>query len=181
MSATATTNEVTLVTTDDPAIQAALAERGITVRKTGAKSLARLPLSEEIGKLHETWVQDDDGNVTKETGNIVEANSVVTANPNPLSNGKLNSWLQDKETFEKNYGTLPTLTTFEEFQKTAQNRAVQIDQALLEVIGNIENGVATLGVSWDPNGMSATVGDYVFDAGYIVNKREYDETYEPVS
>ena len=169
----------TLVTTENSEIQALLAEIGFNVRKKGI-TLARLPTPDEIGANFDTFTEKDSV-ISKETGNVLKDDSVIGRNPTPLSDGSFNEWVIPKATFLTNYGKLPESTQeYSPFVKIIGNRVIVIDEAVLNILKSDDGKSATLGISWDENGMVVSLGDYLFDAGYGVNKREYDNTYEEI-
>jgi len=168
-----------LITAEAPEIQALLTSNGFTVRKK-SETLARLIQSSEIGNTHETFVEKD-GVVVKESEMPITEGFVMARNPTPLSDGSYNEWPISNEVFMKNYGTMPTSSDFAPFKKIITNNIIVVDDQVLKILGSTDGKTAKLGVSWDmDNGMVAHAGDYLFDAGYIVDQREYANTYEEV-
>ena len=168
---------MSFVTTDDPRIQSLLAENGFLVRKDVA-TLARLPSEDEIGTEMETWVEKD-GEIKLESTKVIGAGDVITRNPEPLSDGRYNEWPQGADTFSENYGTTPD-AEFKPYKKVVGNKVIVIDDDVLDILGRTEGNSAYLGVSWGDGKMVVSKGDFLFDAGYGVNEREFENTYERI-
>ena len=166
-----------IIGTNHPEIQALLKENSFRVIKK-AKTLARLPKESEIGKNFDTFVEKK-GIIVKESDATITKNSVIARNPVPLSNGSFNEWPMDIETFQKNYGCKPTFE-FKPYKKTITNNVIVIDDEILNILGSKDGKTAQLAISWDTNGMLVHKGDFLFDAGYAVDKREFNNTYEVI-
>ena len=168
-----------LIGTDHPGIQAALnSEKSFEVIKK-AETFIRLPKKEEIGKIIDTYVEKD-GTIVKKSSATIKETSVIARNPVPLSDGTFNEWPMDIATFIENYGQVDLSTDFQPFKKQITNKVVEIDEEILKILDSKDGKSAMLAVSWDSNGMLVHKGDFLFDAGYAVDKREFNNTYEKV-
>lgn len=161
--------------TDHPEIQAMLNNKSFKVIKK-AETLVRYPTEEEIGSVIDTFVEKD-GIIKKESNSYVEDTSVIARNPEALSNGEFNEWAMPLETFEKNYGTIPT-TEFKAYKKIITNNVIVIDYKVLKILNSKDKKTAKLAVNWGNGFMLVQEGDFLFDTGYAVDKREFNNTYE---
>lgn len=171
-------------------------------------TLGRLPSDFEISKPFITYISDGNNNIKEETSNIITNDVVIARNPDSIGTRKMgyiteliyNEWLVKKETWIKNYGRLPNpekkLSTpinginvfndyFEPMKKVAIIQAIEITADVfqqLKKIGlkesNKSNNHLILPVDWSPNGMRFTIGDFLTNQGYTIDKKEMSKTYE---
>jgi len=69
---------------------------------------------------------------------------------------------------------------FKPYKKTITNNVIVINDEILNILGSKDGKTAQLAISWDTNGMLVHKGDFLFDAGYAVDKREFNNTYEVI-
>ena len=166
-----------LIGTDHPKIQEILlSQKAFEVIKK-AETLVRLPKKQEIGKVIDTYVKKNDI-IVKESSATIMGTSVIARNPIAISDGMFNEWTMNISTFVENYGQVDLSTEFQAFKKQITNKVVEIDQEILAILGSRDLKSAQLAISWDEGGMLVHKGDFLFDAGYAVDKREFYNTYE---
>lgn len=184
-----------------------LGKNNVTYRKN-TLTLGRLPSDFEISKSFTTYISDGNNNIKEETTNIITNDVVIARNPDSIGTKRIgfiteliyNEWLVPKETWIKNYGRLPNPEKkllvsindinvfndyFEPMKKVATIQAIEITNDIfkqLKQIGLKEspklNSYLILPVDWSPNGMKFTIGDFLTNQGYTIDKEEMSKTYK---
>jgi hypothetical protein len=156
--------------------------------KKKEKTDLRLPLSEEIGTVLDTYVFDvKSGKLRVEISTPITSDSVIARNQGVIGHSAsgpvFNEWVVPRKDIEQKYeaGILEKLTTsFSSHQKKQTVRAIQLTQALLDEL-KIKGDTLMFSVSWADTFMTAKVGDFLTDGGYSISQHDMAKTYEPVN
>lgn len=160
----------------------------VVVHKKKEKTGLRLPLSEEIGTVLDTYVFDvKSGKLRVEISTPIASDSVIARNPGVIGHSAsgpvFNEWVVPRKDIEQKYeaGILEKLTTsFSSHQKRQTVRAIQLTQALLDEL-KVKGDTLVFGVSWADTFMTAKVGDFLTDGGYSISQHNMAKTYKRVN
>lgn len=143
--------------------------------RKNAFTLARKARKEEVGTIRKTFVLRN-WKVEVEGEKPVTNDSIILRNPTPIAEGVYNERPIEPDSRKNNYWDAQATEEFAPFQKINTIKLVKITQDIADAMWYPDWNVR-LTPSWWETEMTWGIGDYLVDGWYILNAREFENTY----